>query len=795
MASMHSFSNYFAWGDHAERALQGSYNGFLVFASILIAIFAGYTFMGFMERVRLFDQKATTRLYWIAGGGLVMGLGVWAMHFVAMLAYRLPIDVTYDPLITAGSAVPAMAGSTIAFTCIARPVIGVKQILIGALVMGAGIGVMHYSGMAGMRADAMMMYDPVLWTLSIGVAVLLAFIALSTTVWSVREGSTNTSQLIRVSGAVLMGFAVSGMHYTAMSSMLVIPAAESGLTVMSSLSNETLAAVVVVTSLLIMVTTILSLIFERRLRQEIAHSSHADQQLKYQERRMALIMNNVADALITISKDGIVESFNAAAERIFGYAAAGVVGQRLEMLMFEQDRDKHSGAIEHYLASGESKIIGKSPREVVGRHRNGSRIELELMISEVQEENSSVFIGALRDITQRKSTEAQLQQAQKMEAVGQLSGGIAHDFNNMLGVIVGSLDVARSEVEDRPATIKKIDMATIKKIDMALKAALKGAELNRRLLIFSRRQSLQAEKVDIKHLLADIAPLIKSTVGESITLDLDLTGQVWPVTTDVVQLESSVINLVINARDAMPQGGKLTIAVDNQHIDETYSSLQSGLRPGPYVCLSITDTGTGMSKETLEHVFEPFFTTKEFGKGSGLGLAMVFGFIKQTGGHVSIYSELGQGTTVRLYIPSAVSASTQAGAKNRAERAEEHRGAQEAILVVEDNVDMRAVVVNQLTGLNYQVLEAASAADALRIIESGVHLDLVFSDVVMPGSVSGFGLRDTIRKIRPEVAVLLTSGFVRADDSAGALGSSPGILVKPYRKQDLALAVRRALGK
>jgi CheY-like chemotaxis protein len=377
--------------------------------------------------------------------------------------------------------------------------------------------------------------------------------------------------------------------------------------------------------------------------------------------------------------------------------------------------------------------------------------------------------------------------------VGQLSGGIAHDFNNMLGIIVGCLDMARGELPDRQETVKKIDMA--------LKAALKGAELNRRLLIFSRRESLQAEKADIKHLLADMATLIKSTTGESITLDLNLTAQVWPVTTDVVQLESAVINIVINARDAMPQGGRLTIAVDNRQVDEAYSAQQSGLRPGPYVCLSITDTGAGMSKQTLERVFEPFFTTKEFGKGSGLGLAMVFGFMKQAGGHVSIYSEPGHGTTVRLLIPAAVTTATQDSSTGKTERADEHFGVNETILVVEDNADMRAVAINQLASLNYHILEAASAADALQIIESGAHLDLVFSDVVMPGSISGFGLRDAIRKIRPDVAVLLTSGFVRTQDAANGsgdksgnkLGSGPEILVKPYRKQDLAMTIRKTL--
>ncbi len=447
------------------------------------------------------------------------------------------------------------------------------------------------------------------------------------------------------------------------------------------------------------------------------------------------------------------------------------------MLMTTGDAHQHTAGLKNYLETGEQRILGAGALEVKGVHMDGSSIDLELLVTEVEEGESLVFIGAMRDITQRKQTEEQLMQAQKMEAVGQLSGGIAHDFNNMLGIVIGNLDLIREKIDpDSPLS--------------------NYVELNRRLLAFSRRQSLQPESLDLVGVVHGMNNLIRSTVGEKIAYEIEAEEEIWPVLADLVQLESSIINIMINARDAMPNGGRLTLTASNKNVDAVYADLQDGLVPGNYVCLSITDAGSGMPANVLEHVFEPFYSTKELGKGTGLGLSMVFGFVKQSGGHLNIYSEVDRGTTVRIYLPCAPDHEIPQHQRAPEEDKDKRLGKRETILVVEDNDSMRQVVVNQLVDLNYAVVEAVDAQEALSIVQSGVHLDLVFSDVVMPGKLDGLGLREALREKRPDLKVLLTSGFVRPTEKGGEGGHQSTsrlnvpILTKPYRKQDLAEALQ-----
>ena len=407
----------------------------------------------------------------------------------------------------------------------------------------------------------------------------------------------------------------------------------------------------------------------------------------------------------------------------------------------------------------------------------------QALLSEVTE-RSWAHIERVRSEISAREGERRLVQAQKMEAIGNLTGGVAHDFNNLLGIIIGNLDLLRG----LPAGTAINDPKTEQLSGEALDAALRGADLTRRLLAFARRQSLQPQSVDVNQLVEGINKLLNRTIGDDIEIKLNLGADIWPVNADPSQLGASLINIVNNARDAMPKGGEVTIVTANRNLDEDYAARHPELAPGNYILIEVSDTGTGIAPEALNHIFEPFFTTKEQGKGTGLGLSMVFGFVKQSAGHINVYSELGHGTTFRLYLPSAVSA---------AEVPEtvvlSGQQGHETILVVEDNDGLRRVVVRQLNALGYRVVEAQDGPTALKILENE-SADILFTDIMMPGGMSGYDLAKRAMARWPELKVLLTSGF--PETRLNGNGNSPikmQLLTKPYRKDDLAVAVRKVL--
>jgi PAS domain S-box-containing protein len=389
--------------------------------------------------------------------------------------------------------------------------------------------------------------------------------------------------------------------------------------------------------------------------------------------------------------------------------------------------------------------------------------------------------STIQDITERRQTEEQLRQAQKMEAIGNLTGGMAHDFNNLLGIIIGNLDLLR----DRQSADPDAEELT----GEALDAALRGADLTRRLLAFARRQPLQPVRTDVNELIAGIVKLLERTLGEQIQITLDLNPDTCPVVVDAAQLESSLTNLATNARDAMPGGGKLIIVTGNRSLDADYASQHAEVQPGDYALIEVSDTGTGMPPEVMTHVFEPFYTTKEPGKGTGLGLSMVFGFIKQSGGHINVYSEAGIGTIFRLYLRCA-EVDAEAGAAVLP--AALIRGNGETVLAVEDNAGLRRVVVRQLTELGYRVLEAEDAQTAFQILESG-GVDLLFTDIVMPGGTSGYELARTVLSRWPAIKIVLTSGFPENKINGDPNAPSLRLLSKPYRRDDLGRLIREVL--
>ncbi|MNJ24488.1 Blue-light-activated protein [compost metagenome] len=394
------------------------------------------------------------------------------------------------------------------------------------------------------------------------------------------------------------------------------------------------------------------------------------------------------------------------------------------------------------------------------------------------------MLGSMVDVSRRLATEAQLREAQKLEAVGKLTGGIAHDFNNLLTVIIGTAESLTERLSD--------DAESVMLAEMTAAAAERGAELTSRLLAFARKQPLAPRPTDIARLVNDFDPIMRRTLRDNIDIEVVRGGGLWRAMVDPGQLEAALLNLAINARDAMPEGGRLTIETGNVALDADYARSNDEVVPGQYVMLSVSDSGSGMPGEVVAQAFEPFFTTKEAGKGSGLGLSMVYGFVKQSRGHVNIYSEPGQGTTVRLYLPRAYDGSGVVEAP--ASLASGLPTGDERLLLVEDDPMVREHVARQLRGLGYVVTEASDGPEALARLAAGEPYDLLFTDVVMPGGMNGRELAQAAHRLRPDLKVLFTSGYTEnAIVHHGRLDPGVQLLSKPYRKRDLAERVRRLL--
>jgi signal transduction histidine kinase/ActR/RegA family two-component response regulator len=397
----------------------------------------------------------------------------------------------------------------------------------------------------------------------------------------------------------------------------------------------------------------------------------------------------------------------------------------------------------------------------------------------------------------RRESEASLVQAMKMEAVGQLTGGIAHDFNNMLTIVIGNLDTLQRRLKGAGEIAGDFADKLSRPIEMALQGARSAAELTRRLLAFSRRQALAPSQVDLNRLVAGMSELLRRTVGEAVAIETVLAGGLWPTLIDANRLENVLVNLVVNARDAMPNGGRVTIETANVYLDEAYAARFGDITAGQYVSLCVSDTGGGISSELLPRVFEPFFTTKQLGEGSGLGLAMVHGFVKQSGGHVRLYSEVGHGTTVKIYLPRLASVDTVSAAPPERPQANAtlQRGrSSESVLLVEDNQSVRDYARAALEDLGYRVIEANDAEEALRLVEEGARFDLLFTDVVLGSGLNGRELAAKITSSRVGLPVLFTTGYTRnAIVHHGRLDSGVHLLDKPYTQQDLARKIRELL--
>ena len=517
----------------------------------------------------------------------------------------------------------------------------------------------------------------------------------------------------------------------------------------------------------------------RALKSQILAREHVETELrKIQSFFNALIESLPNFFLVKNAADGKVILVNRAAEDLFGdridllgKTAVDIVPKLEAKSILDQDQE----ALRSCRANEDEYALTTLKRGV-----RWLRIRKIPVLDEHGIKKYVVAFG--EDVTERRQIEDDLRQAQKMEAIGQLTGGVAHDFNNLLAVIIGNLD-ALSE-------LRKGDFEQEELVQAALGAALSGAELTRLLLAFARRQPLQPKPVDVNRLIVGVTKVLARTLGENVNIGLDLDAATKPILVDRIQLQTAIANLANNARDAMPAGGELIFATRNEHLDHEYVAQHKEVKSGDYVLIEVRDNGQGISSENVDRVFEPFYSTKDAGRGTGLGLSMVFGFVKQSAGHVSVCSEPGQGTIFRLYFPPARESQSVSGVEVPAVQPQCNNG--ETILVVEDNSELREIVVQQLASSGFNVLEAENAERALAVLAVPSSIDLVFTDIILPGGMDGYGLAHVLAARYPRTKILLTSGFPGIRIDAGTKATVP-LLSKPYRRDDLIRKVREIL--
>jgi len=508
----------------------------------------------------------------------------------------------------------------------------------------------------------------------------------------------------------------------------------------------------------------------------------AEEELRRSQQRFRLLVQSVIDyAIYMLDTDGRVTSWNAGAERFKGYAEAEILGEHFSRFYTEEDRQTGIPRIALETARREGRFEAEGWRV----RKDGSRFWASVIIDRVRDDDGQLigFAKVTRDLTERRAIEGQLRQSQKMEAVGQLTGGLAHDFNNLLTGISGSLEMMQVRMsQGRTAEFDRYFVA-------AQGAVKRAAALTHRLLAFSRRQTLDPKPTNVNRLLSGLEELVRRTVGPSIRVELVEAGGLWPTLVDPNQLENAVLNLCINARDAMPDGGKLTIETANKWLDER-AARQQDLPVGQYVSICVTDTGTGMTPEIIAKAFDPFFTTKPIGEGTGLGLSMIYGFARQSGGQVRIYSEVGQGTTMCIYLPRH-DEDLPLEEEGLASAPSEPIGEGEVVLVIDDEPTIRMLIAEVLGESGFAVIEAPDGPAGLRVLESNARIDLLITDVGLPGGMNGRQVADAARVHRPDLKVLFITGYAEnAVIGRGRLEKGMFVLTKPFQMEILAARIR-----
>ncbi len=492
------------------------------------------------------------------------------------------------------------------------------------------------------------------------------------------------------------------------------------------------------------------------------------------EKMVVALLESASQAIVSIDRTGRIVLANRRAEEMFNYTREELLGARIELLLPEGKRASHGRQRDEYFSRPRVRPMGIG-MDLAGRRRDGTEFPVEVSLSYIETEEGFFAIAFVSDISQRKQLEEQLVHAQKMEAVGRLAGGVAHDFNNMLTVISGYTRMILDELSPLDPLREYADEIG--------KAADRAGAITNQLLAFSRRQVLQPRVINVNTVVGQTEKMLRRLLGEDIQLTLNLREGVGNIRVDPNQIEQAIVNLAVNARDAMPSGGHIQIETENTHLDEEYARNHLGVKPGDFVMIAMTDTGHGMNAETRQRIFEPFFTTKERGKGTGLGLATVYGMVKQGGGDIWVYSEPGKGTTFKLYFPKV----EETEAEHRSGESHATPGAaNETVLVVEDEKPVRDLTVRMLRQLGYSVLSAASGVEALDISNSYPgKISLLVTDVVMP-QMSGRQVADALLPTRPDLKVLYLSGYTEDTVIHHGIQSGVDFLPKPFSRETLS---------
>jgi len=518
-----------------------------------------------------------------------------------------------------------------------------------------------------------------------------------------------------------------------------------------------------------------------KVTRDLTERKAAEEELHRSEARFRLMVQSVTDyAIYMLDPEGHVSSWNAGAERLKGYSETEIVGEHFSRFYTDEDREAGIPRI----ALETSARVGRFDAEGWRVRKDGSRFWASVIVDPIRADDGSLigFAKVTRDLTEKRHVEEQLRQSQKMEAVGQLTGGLAHDFNNLLSGISGSIEMMQIRLaQGRLGELERYVVA-------AQGAVKRAAALTHRLLAFSRRQTLDPKPTNANLLVSGLDELIRRTMGPAIEVEIVGAGGLWPILVDPNQLENAILNLCINARDAMPDGGKLTVETANKWFDER-GALRHDLPAGQYVSLCVTDTGTGMTPDVIAKAFDPFFTTKPLGEGTGLGLSMIYGFARQSGGQVRVYSEVGQGTTMCIYLPRHTEDASSD--EETPMPAPGPAGNGEVVLVIDDEPTIRMLVSEVLAEAGYAVMEAQDGPGGLRVLQSNVRIDLLITDVGLPGGINGRQVADAARVSRPDLKVLFITGYAEnAVVGNGRLEKGMHVLSKPFQMDTLARRIR-----
>ncbi len=509
-----------------------------------------------------------------------------------------------------------------------------------------------------------------------------------------------------------------------------------------------------------------------------------EEALRASEARKGAMLEAAIDAVIVMDASGRITEFSPAAERTFGHRRDDVIGQELAEILVPPDlRERHRAGLARYLATGDAAILGRRV-ELRAMRSDGQQIPVEVAINRIDQPGPPMFTGYVRDISAQRHLEASLRQAQKMDAIGELAGGVAHDFNNMLTVIDGFSTLLLDELETNDARRELVEEIQ--------RATARAANLTGQLLSVSRRQALRLQPFDLNKLVTDLHPLLRRVVLDDVTVVVHTADEQVVIDIDDAHFEQVILNLAVNARDAMPGGGTLTIETGVVELDAAYAEIRPGVTPGLYAMLVVSDTGIGMDPATQARIFEPFFTTKDVGKGTGLGLAMVYGTVQQSGGHVGVDSEPDYGTTFRIYFPLSAAVPAERSAAGGLSR--RRLGPEVTVLVVEDEDQVRELMVRALQKAGCVVIAAASAREALSVVDLGSRLDLVVADVVMPDG-HGPEIVRLLRRTRPRLRALYVSGYAAQFEASGTSSpdAEPHFLQKPFTLTQFIEAVRNVL--